>query len=466
MFYHDAESRQISFFVATNSGSTPDATYTYDGEARRVGKVSSSENTTFVYDAAGALIEEYSGGTLQTAYVYAGSTLLSTETSSATNYMTADHLGSPRIVTDSSGNVVSRRDYTAFGEETVTSQRTTGLGYNPQTLRQDYTGYQKDGESGLEYSMARYFNSSHGRYTSVDPLPSSATIREPQSFNRYSYASNSPYNFTNPLGLQAVEYAWHCPNCSEGPGGGGAFSGALSSGESWSLDVWEAYAVGYELTGIIGPTQSAEGHANNPIRGESAQDHGSPGPRIGPTCPSGCHTAVSRSMITGADFLLGPMIITEEMAGGLLYPPNLPIDTNAPGYSPVSPTRIVRKFNYTLTLALTDITERGETPADFDYEVNFSDSSSVERFGATGRQHSEKGQAFLGSMRVGQVQFASGSEPAASQFENRTSYSNSGRVTVFGSNGRTATLDFRFTVEGTLTSISNPTIVEWMQPKK
>ncbi|MBF2020137.1 MAG: RHS repeat-associated core domain-containing protein, partial [Hydrococcus sp. C42_A2020_068] len=97
--------------------------------------------------------------------------------------------------------VTSRKDFSAFGEETITPQRTQGLGYVPPNIRQDYTGYQKDDESGLEFAQARYYNPMHGRFTSVDPLTASATIRNPQTFNRYAYALNSPYKFTDPLGL-------------------------------------------------------------------------------------------------------------------------------------------------------------------------------------------------------------------------------------------------------------------------
>ncbi|MBA2749355.1 MAG: hypothetical protein H0U45_11600 [Tatlockia sp.] len=86
--------------------------------------------------------------------------------------MTTDALGSPRVITDQNGNVTSRKDFSAFGDETLTAQRTTGLGYQPDTVRQDYTGYQKDDESALEYAAARYYNVSHGRFTSVDPLTS------------------------------------------------------------------------------------------------------------------------------------------------------------------------------------------------------------------------------------------------------------------------------------------------------
>jgi len=40
-----------------------------------------------------------------------------------------------------------------------------------------------------------------GRFTSVDPLTASATIRNPQTLNRYAYVLNSPYKYVDPLGL-------------------------------------------------------------------------------------------------------------------------------------------------------------------------------------------------------------------------------------------------------------------------
>lgn len=141
--------------------------------------------------------------------------------------MTTDHLGSPRIITEQNGSVISRKDFAAFGDEVVSSQRvggTNGNGYDPPNVRQDYTGYQKDGESGLEFAQARYYNASHGRFTSADPLTASASIKNPQSFNRYSYVLNSPYKFTDPLGLVTM-----------GPG----FCGADSSNcDNQSYDLW------------------------------------------------------------------------------------------------------------------------------------------------------------------------------------------------------------------------------------
>ncbi|MBK8147634.1 MAG: RHS repeat-associated core domain-containing protein [Acidobacteria bacterium] len=118
------------------------------------------------------------------------------------SYLTADHLGSPRVVTNQNGEVIKRTDWMAFGEEVEFNKRTSGLGYDevPET-RKGYTGYEKDEESGLDFAQARYYNPKHGRFTSVDPLTASANVKNPQTFNRYSYVLNSPYKFTDPLGL-------------------------------------------------------------------------------------------------------------------------------------------------------------------------------------------------------------------------------------------------------------------------
>jgi uncharacterized protein RhaS with RHS repeats len=67
-------------------------TYFYDGEGKRVKKVTSTETTVFVY-SSGKLIAEYSTQLPQTPSV---------------NYTTTDHLGSPRVITDQFGQVRSR----------------------------------------------------------------------------------------------------------------------------------------------------------------------------------------------------------------------------------------------------------------------------------------------------------------------------------------------------------------------
>ena len=61
-------------------------------------EVRSGETTVFVYDAAGKQIAEYS-------------TIVAGAEDAKVNYLTNDHLGSPRINTDRNGAVIARHDY-------------------------------------------------------------------------------------------------------------------------------------------------------------------------------------------------------------------------------------------------------------------------------------------------------------------------------------------------------------------
>src|SRR4029077_10188839 len=111
------------------------------------------------------------------------------------SYLTTDHLGSTRVVTNSTGGVKARHDYLAYGEDigfTVAS-RATVFGYNLQDgVRQKFTQKERDNESGLDYFLARYYSSAQGRFTSVDPAIRSAVFEIPQSWNRYCYVINRP----------------------------------------------------------------------------------------------------------------------------------------------------------------------------------------------------------------------------------------------------------------------------------
>ena len=154
--------------------------YFYDGEGKRVKKVSATETTIFVYNGGGQLVAEYSTQTPQNPTI---------------SYLTNDHLGSPRVVTDALGQVNSRRDFMPFGEEIARAN------YGSDSVRQKFTGYEKDTETGLDFAEARYYNNTHGRFTAVDPLLASGKSANPQSFNRYAYTMNNPTNLVDPSGL-------------------------------------------------------------------------------------------------------------------------------------------------------------------------------------------------------------------------------------------------------------------------
>ena len=109
-----------------------------------------------------------------------------------------DHLGSHRVTTDASGAVLARHDYDPFGEEITSSVngRSSIAGYSAiDSVRQKFTGKERDGELGLDYFLARYYSGAQGRFTSPDPLLNSLRPNNPQTLNRYAYVLNNPLRF-------------------------------------------------------------------------------------------------------------------------------------------------------------------------------------------------------------------------------------------------------------------------------
>ena len=156
--------------------------YFYDGEKRRVKKISAQETTIFVYNAFGQLVAEYSTATNNTPQV---------------SYLTTDALGTPRLNTDANGNVTARHDYFPFGEEIPRSS------YGQDTIRQKFTGYEENAETpDIDFAQARYYSKILGRFLTVDPSGSSAKKFNPQTLNRYNYVLNNPLNLVDPSGLQ------------------------------------------------------------------------------------------------------------------------------------------------------------------------------------------------------------------------------------------------------------------------
>ncbi len=179
-FTYDGENHQTKAETVDSYGNITGTlgTYYYDGDGKRVKKVSAIETTIFIYDASGKLVAEYANQTATTPQV---------------SYLTADHLGSPRINTDANGQVISRHDYQPFGEEIYPiSGNTARMDYSTDEVRKQFTSYERDIEADLDYAQARYYNFNQGRFTSVDPFLASATTGNPQSFNRYIYVLNNP----------------------------------------------------------------------------------------------------------------------------------------------------------------------------------------------------------------------------------------------------------------------------------
>ena len=126
------------------------------------------------------------------------------------HYYHADHLGTARLETDSTGAVVSNCTYAPFGQE---------LGCSPadQTNHYKFTGKERDSESGLDYFGLRYMGSSLGRFMSPDPGQASGFdhMDDPQSWNGYAYARNNPLIYTDPDGLNYTACDTNGKNCAD-----------------------------------------------------------------------------------------------------------------------------------------------------------------------------------------------------------------------------------------------------------
>lgn len=182
-YVYDGENKMVK---ALNGGGTL-GEYYYDGEGKRVKKIADSDGgtTIFVYDAGGKLVAEYS---------YA----VASAEDAKVSYLTGDNLGSPRINTDRDGVVISRHDYHPFGEEIVTSQRTGHPNYTPDSVRKQFTGYERDDEIDLDFAQLRTYSAKVGRFFSVDLVP--PDIYTPPSLNKYEYCLNNPLRFIDSSG--------------------------------------------------------------------------------------------------------------------------------------------------------------------------------------------------------------------------------------------------------------------------
>ncbi len=119
-------------------------------------------------------------------------------------YIHTDALGSVVAVTDANRNVVERREYAPFG-----TQLTPAVSDGP-----GYTGHVQDAATGLTYMQQRYYDPGIGRFLSVDPV--AADPNTGVMFNRYRYANNNPYKFTDPDGRIPVETIWDVANVAMG----------------------------------------------------------------------------------------------------------------------------------------------------------------------------------------------------------------------------------------------------------
>ena len=185
--------------------------YAYDA----LGQITSDGGTSYIYDAIGQRVSKI--GSVDTDTIYFGGRPLARAASGAWTdliygpnglvaevpgtqagapmYRMVNQLGSSVGLLSSAGAVLSTQDIAPFGQIFAGG---TGDIYQ-------FTGKERDTESGLDYFGARYYGSSMGRFMSPDwaskpeAVPYSK-LGDPQSLNLYSYVLNNPLSRTDPDG--------------------------------------------------------------------------------------------------------------------------------------------------------------------------------------------------------------------------------------------------------------------------
>jgi RHS repeat-associated protein len=166
-------------------------TYTFDGDGNRVKK--SSGKLYWYGVGSDPLSESDASGNLTAEYIFmSGTRIAMLNLPAATvSYYVQDHLGSSRVVTDSSGNIQDDSDFLPYGQEKSYSS-SSGNHYR-------FTGKERDTESGLDDFAARFYASNYGRFISADDSKYMHPA-DPQTFNLYSYVANNPINAVDPTG--------------------------------------------------------------------------------------------------------------------------------------------------------------------------------------------------------------------------------------------------------------------------
>ncbi|HHM8552680.1 TPA: RHS repeat domain-containing protein, partial [Pseudomonas aeruginosa] len=211
------------------------AEYRYNALGQRIVKLTPESVTTYLYGPDGQLLGEAehdgSGRKLRAQYyLWLDSLPLATIDADydaqgkvgnpTLLYLHGDHLDTPRLATDASGQIAWQWQSDAFGRGEALSQGSTQV-----NLR--FSGQYYDAESGLHYNYFRDYDPETGRYVESDPIGLAGGL------NTFSYVYGNPVNLIDPNGLAGTTVDAYClrygPQACADVTGGSATSGSINA---------------------------------------------------------------------------------------------------------------------------------------------------------------------------------------------------------------------------------------------
>lgn len=186
-----------------------DTNYTYDAENIRISAETEEYIEEYVADRNHELtrtvqvirynknidnndVENKKNDTSEIMSYYYGLSMIYGTTENEIEVYHFDHLGSTKIITDETGNILYRFSYGTYGEILSICDANIRFLYNGAL------GVMTDA-NGLCYMRQRYYNTDIKRFINRDVL--FGNIKNSQSLNRYAYVQGNPVNYNDPFGL-------------------------------------------------------------------------------------------------------------------------------------------------------------------------------------------------------------------------------------------------------------------------
>ncbi|MFF8948500.1 RHS repeat-associated core domain-containing protein [Streptomyces sp. NPDC014940] len=175
----------------SSTGSAGDTKYLYDADGNLLIRRSPDATTLYTGDEELTVKKDASSADGLRYISIAGETVATHSSDGHFTYLIPDRQGTGTLAIDSQTQAVTRRQYKPFGEQRdQTGTWTAG--------QRGYVGGTQDDNTGLTNLGAREYDPSIGRFLAPDPLLDTG---DPQSWNAYDYADDTPVTSSDPSGL-------------------------------------------------------------------------------------------------------------------------------------------------------------------------------------------------------------------------------------------------------------------------
>jgi len=216
----DAENRLVE--VRDVSTGQLIASFTYDGQGRRLSMTTPEGTTYYHYAGDRVAYQTDQNGNITLMFTYNGAGIpLTMRYNGKTYFYHTNDRGDVLAITDEQGSIAASYRYDAWGNILEKSGPLADI--NPYR----YAGYRYDEATGLYYLVNRYYDPELGRFISRDII-----LGEPkasQTLNLYVYTKNNPVKFTDPDG----RWVWAAAGAVTGAAAGAYAGYRLAKKRGW-----------------------------------------------------------------------------------------------------------------------------------------------------------------------------------------------------------------------------------------